>query len=196
MSQKSKINLSYDRTEYYIISMAYSIGQLIYFVCILELHSYFTLQLAETADTVYDSSTSLCVAHKWWRKLGNFYFPFLSENLCYRKRLYICLVNHNYFVSSFRLERQNTNYAYSKYPKSKSSLISRKELTLSNKPFDTEWKWKLEIPANCDPWVCIFTYHAKKLPVNKTLLILIDICWLLRKEVGFKISGKIENTFL
>lgn len=118
MSQKSKINLSYDPTEYYIISMAYSIGQLMYFVSMLELHSYFTLQSAETADTVYDSSISLCVAHKWWGKLGNFYFPFLSENLCYRKRLYICLVNHNYFVSCFRLERQNTNYAYSKYPKS------------------------------------------------------------------------------
>lgn len=62
ISKKSKINLSYDPIEY-ILSVAYSIGQLTYFVCMVELFSYFTLQLEETAYTVYDSSISLCVAH-------------------------------------------------------------------------------------------------------------------------------------
>lgn len=50
VSKKAK--LIYHLTLLNIISMAYSIGQLMYFVCVLELLSYFTLQLEETADSV------------------------------------------------------------------------------------------------------------------------------------------------
>lgn len=50
--RESKINVLYDPIECYIISVAYSIGQLIYFVCMPELFSYVTLQLEETADSV------------------------------------------------------------------------------------------------------------------------------------------------
>ena len=50
--RESKINVLYDPIECYIISVAYSIGQLIYFVCMPELFNYVTLQLEETADSV------------------------------------------------------------------------------------------------------------------------------------------------
>lgn len=119
--------------------------------------------------------------------------------------LFVSLVK--YFVSCFRMERQNTKFTYSKkghhyLNKSRvtprSPLFPEKSWQVRNKPLDIEWKWELEIPANCSPWVCRFAYYAKKLPVNKALLILTGICWLLRKEVlmwGFKISDNIENTF-
>ena len=91
MSQKCKISLSYDPTEYYIISIAYSIGQLIYFVCMLELHSYFTLQLAETAEIVYDCVLAyvLILAYVWHindeENWATFIFHFLVKTCATEK---------------------------------------------------------------------------------------------------------------